>query len=66
MSDQALAAEPAPLTVRVETAMRMIGLGRTKFYELIGEGEIETIKVGRSTLVIVESLRAFVQSRRSA
>lgn len=54
-----------PLTVRVETAMQTLGLGRTKFYELVGEGEIEIIKVGRSTLVVFESLKRFVSSRRS-
>lgn len=56
--------EPKPLTVKVETAMRMLGLGRTKFYELVGEGEIETIKVGKSRLVIFDSLQRFVASRR--
>lgn len=56
--------EPTPLTVRVETAMRMLGLGRTKFYELIGTGEIETIKVGKSRLVVFESLQRFVASHR--
>jgi hypothetical protein len=52
------------LTVRVPTAMTMLGLGRTKLYEMIGQGEIETIKVGNVTLVIVQSLRDFIDRQR--
>ena len=33
------------------------GLGRTKLYELIGEGKIDTCKMGKRTLVLVPSLR---------
>ena len=36
---------PAPLCVRVNVAARMIGIGRTKLYELISNGEVEVIKV---------------------
>jgi len=46
----------------------MLGIGRTKLYELIGAGEIETIKVGRITLIAMRALEDFVerQSRASA
>ena len=40
----------------VSCPAHMLGIGRSKFYELVGEGAIETVKVGRSTLVPVESL----------
>lgn len=56
--------DPEPITVRVPAALRMLGLGRSKFYELLKQGEIETIKVGRTTLVLVSSLKGFVQARR--
>ncbi|MGD9812086.1 MAG: helix-turn-helix transcriptional regulator [Sphingobium sp.] len=52
------------LTVRVPEALQMLGIGRTKFYALLGEGEIEAIKIGKATLVVVESLYAFVERRR--
>ena len=52
------------ITVRVPQALAMLGLGRSKLYELIGDGEIEIIKVGKSTLIVVASLHAFVQKRR--
>ena len=55
-----------PITVRIREACRMTGIGRSKLYELIGFGEIETIKVGAMTLIPVDSLKAFVarQPRR--
>jgi excisionase family DNA binding protein len=46
-----------PITVRVQDAIRMTGIGRTKLYALIGSGEIKALKVGRCTLITVESLR---------
>lgn len=58
------AAGPEPITVRISEACRMTGIGRSKLYELIAEGEIETIKVGAMTLVPVDGLRAFIEARR--
>lgn len=52
------------LTVRIGKACDMTGIGRTKFYELIHDGEIEVIKVGAMTLVPIASLEAFIASRR--
>lgn len=45
-----------PITVTVESALRMSGLGRTKLYELIGSGKIKTVRVGRRRLVVYSSL----------
>lgn len=55
---------PELLTVRIREACRITGIGRSKLYELIAEGEIEIIKVGAMTLVPVEGLRAFVETVR--
>ena len=40
----------------------MTGIGRSKLYLLIAEGEIETIKVGSMTLIPVASLETFLRS----
>lgn len=42
----------------------MIGLSRSKLYEFIKAGDIEAIKVGRSTLIPVDSLTQFINARR--
>lgn len=65
-SQQTQAAEelPEPITVSVATALRILGLGRSKFYELIQDEEIEVVKVGRRTLVLMASIRSFIEIRR--
>lgn len=42
---------PLPLTVRVKEACRLTGIGRSKLYLLMKEGDIATIKVGSLTLI---------------
>ncbi|PKP99335.1 MAG: hypothetical protein CVT76_00590 [Alphaproteobacteria bacterium HGW-Alphaproteobacteria-15] len=54
-----------PLTMRVPDACRYIGISRSKLYVLIAEGEIEVVKLGCSTLVVTESLKALVAKRRN-
>jgi excisionase family DNA binding protein len=43
-------------TCTIAEACDAVGLGRTKLYELIGGGEIDTVTVGRRRLVRVASL----------
>lgn len=47
-----------PLTVRVSTAVRITGLSRSRIYELIQSGDLETVKVGRATLIQYGGLKA--------
>jgi len=54
-----------PLCVRVNDAARMIGIGRTKLYELISSGELETVKIGKATRVTTASLYKLVERRRA-
>lgn len=49
-----------PVTVTVQGARKALGLGNTKIYELISEGRLKTVKIGRRTLVKTESIRALV------
>ncbi len=56
--------QPERITVRIREACRMTGIGRSKLYELIGEGEIEVVKIGAMTLVPVASLRKLIERGR--
>lgn len=47
-----------PLLCSIPDAAAALGLGRSKVYELIGEGRLETISIGRRRLVRVESVKA--------
>ena len=50
------------LTYRIDDARRILGLGTTKLYELIGAGTLDARKAGARTLITGESLRAYVAS----
>lgn len=56
--------EPERITVRIKEACRLTGIGRSKLYELIAEGEIDIVKIGAMTLVPIESLRGLIDSAR--
>jgi excisionase family DNA binding protein len=49
-----------PVTVTVEGAKKALGLGHTKIYELINDGRLKTVKIGKRTLVRCDSIRALV------
>ena len=53
-----------PLTVRIPVAVQLTGIGRSKIYELIKAGKIDTVKVGASTLITVASLRRLVEKQK--
>lgn len=57
---------PEPICIRVNEAARMIGVGRTKLYELIAAGEVETVKLGKATRITTASLHDLVRRQRGA
>ncbi|MBN8815212.1 MAG: helix-turn-helix domain-containing protein [Sphingomonas sp.] len=56
------AAQPLrPLCLTVDEAADALSVGRTKLYQLIAEGEIEAVKIGKSTRITTESLEALLK-----
>ena len=55
-----------PLLVTVREAGRLLAIGRTTVYELIGSGQLPTIHIGRSVRIRVVDLEALVASRTAA
>lgn len=53
------------LSCTIAEACEVTGLGRTKLYELIGDGHLATTTVGRRRLVIVPSLLSLLQTHSS-
>ncbi|HZU63185.1 MAG TPA: helix-turn-helix domain-containing protein [Novosphingobium sp.] len=49
-------------TFSIAEAARALSLGRTKIYELIDEGRLDTIKIGRRRLIKVASIRALLEA----
>ena len=55
---------PKPITVTINSACAMTGLGRTKIYELIKQRELKTVTIGTRRLVLVSSIEALLQPAR--
>lgn len=53
-------ADLEPISVRIATAVKLTGIGRSTLYELIGSGQIETVKIGRSTFIPYRSLKHLI------
>lgn len=56
--------ETTLLLLTPEQAAERLGIGRSKVYELIGTGELESVKVGRLRRVPVDALTTFVEHLR--
>lgn len=53
-----------PICVKVNEAAHMIGVGRTKLYELIAAGDVEAMKFGKSTRIVTASLHRLIMPQR--
>ena len=56
----------APLLVTAPQAARILSIGRTALYQLIWDGQLTPIHIGRSVRFSVDELEAFVRNRLSA
>jgi excisionase family DNA binding protein len=54
------------LLYRPEDAAKALGIGRSKLFELIAAGHIETVQIGRSRRVPREALETYVRRLRGA
>jgi len=52
-----------PITASINDTARALGLGRTSIYALIREGRLETVKLGRRTLVRIASIRRLLDGQ---
>ena len=55
-----------PLGYRPEQVSQITGLGRTKVFELIGNGTLESRKIGRSRIVLASSVKALLEGQDAA
>jgi excisionase family DNA binding protein len=49
-----------PLALSINDAAKALSLGRTSIYVMIGDGRLEAFKLGRRTLIRMESIRRVV------
>ncbi len=50
-----------PITTTINGAAQALGVGRTTIYDLIRQGRLEKLKLGRRTLVTTASIRNLVE-----
>ncbi len=58
--------EIGPLLLSPEEASRVLGISRSKLYQLMAKGEIPSITVGRSRRVPTAELRGWLAGRIEA
>jgi len=51
----------SPITITVEQARKLSGLGTTTIFKLLRKGILKRVKVGRKTLIWFDSLQALLQ-----
>lgn len=51
------------IATSVNDAAKALSLGRTSIYSLIREGRLETVKLGRRTLIKVESIHRLLEAK---
>ena len=57
----AVARQPVePLAYTVADASRAAGIGQTKLFELIGNGKLESSKIGRKRLIPAAALKRLI------
>ena len=52
-----------PISVSINEASAMIGIGRVTIYKLINEGELPSLKVGDRRLILVKEIRKFLDRK---
>jgi excisionase family DNA binding protein len=57
---------PEPLTVNIAEAERITGLGHRTLYRELAAGRLQAVKRGRTTLIKMDSIRAYLASLPAA
>jgi excisionase family DNA binding protein len=65
-NDQTLFPKALPVTISVEEAAVLLGVGRTVAYGLVLGGQLRSVKIGRRRLVIRASIEEYVARLDSA
>lgn len=54
-------AQPQRLLYTVTETLRLLNIGRTKFYQLVNGGDLTTVKIGDKRLVSADALAEFIR-----
>ncbi len=51
------------LSATIDDTCHITGLGRTTVYELIAEGKLKSVAIGRRRLILMQSIEALLQPK---
>ena len=54
-----------PITTTINNFCRLTDLGRSKTYELLATGALESLKIGKRRLIILDSYRRLIEQQRA-
>jgi excisionase family DNA binding protein len=54
------------ITAPVDKFCGLSGLGKNTVYQMIGDGRLDSIKIGRRRLVVLDSYRRLIQEEQAA
>ena len=54
------------ITAPIQEFCRISGIGRSKTYELLDEGKLQSIKIGKRRLIVVRSWKQLVEEKLAA
>lgn len=52
---------PKPISATIDDTCKITGLGRTTVYELIKQGKLKAVAIGRRRLVLYSSIEALIE-----
>jgi excisionase family DNA binding protein len=54
------------ITAPVGEFCRLAGIGRSLVYEMIGDGRLDSITIGKRRLIVLDSYRKLIERQRAA
>lgn len=55
-----------PITVSIGSFCQITNLGRSKTYELLASGALDSLKIGKRRLIVLDSYRRLIEQERAA
>jgi hypothetical protein len=56
--------ETDPITATIPEFRRLSGIGRSRIYELLDAGEIESVYIGSRRLILIDTYRRLIERQR--
>lgn len=53
--------EQEPFLISIDETQKMIGVGRTKVYQLMDDRELESVKIGDRRLITMPSIKKMIE-----